>query len=148
MRSRRDTKHGPARYKPTDTRQNHRKTHTNMLTSLNNPYNLFVNIVFQNNRSCRCVTHRMRSLRTGPCVQTLIKSRVFLNFRYLQVQSELLSRFSTVRGLFSPLSLYPSLTFYCRKPTRPTDVNGGPVSASQAKQTRSGSVLTADGAHE
>ncbi len=48
VRSRRDTKHGPARYKPTDTRQNHRKTHTNMLTSLNNPYNLFVNIVFQN----------------------------------------------------------------------------------------------------
>lgn len=52
------------------------------------------------------LTHRMHSLRTGPCVQTLIKSRLFLNFRYLQVQSELLSGVSTVRGLFFPLSLY------------------------------------------
>lgn len=107
MRSRQDTKHGPAQYRATDTSQNQHKIHTNMLTSLNNPSNLLETLCLKTTALGDAFTHRMRLQRTGPCVQTLIKTRVFLNFWYLQVQSELLSRVSTVRGLFfSCLSFY------------------------------------------
>lgn len=142
MRSRRDTKHGPAQYRATYTSQNQHKTHTNMLTSLK---------IFWKH----CVPkqqHLEMRLRTA-CVcsaldhasKRLLRRVYFLTFGTYRCSVNCCQGFQRSEVCFFPVSRSIFSHFLLQETDRPTDVNGGPVSASQAEQTLSGSVPTADG---